>query len=71
MELMFSDIPSRFREIMEDIRSGAFAAKFQAEREAGYPTLSQAQEMAAEGGPIAQPIAEAEAHVRAMLDGGS
>jgi ketol-acid reductoisomerase len=68
MELMLSDIPSRFREIMEDIRSGTFAAKFQAEREAGYPTLAQAQEMTAEEGPVAQPIAEAEARVRAMLD---
>jgi ketol-acid reductoisomerase len=71
MELMLSDIPARFRDIMEDIHSGAFAARFQAEREAGYPTLAQAQEMVAEGGPVAQPIAEAEARVRAMLDSGT
>jgi ketol-acid reductoisomerase len=71
MELMLSDIPTRFREIMEDIGSGGFAARFQAEREAGYPTLAQAQEMAGERGPVAQPIAEAEARVRAMLGSGS
>jgi ketol-acid reductoisomerase len=67
MELMTSDIPARFRQTLDEIRSGQFARQFQAEREAGYPTLSQAQAMAAEEGPIAEPIAQAEARVRAML----
>ncbi|MGD8397903.1 MAG: ketol-acid reductoisomerase, partial [Anaerolineae bacterium] len=67
MEFMTSELPTRFRAILEDIQSGGFAAGFQAEREAGYPNLSQAQAMAAEEGPVAGPIVEAEARVRQML----
>ena len=67
MEFMLSDIPSRFRATLEEIQAGRFASQFQAEREAGYPALSQAQSMAAEEGPIAQPIAEAEKRVRSLL----
>jgi ketol-acid reductoisomerase len=69
MELMLSDLPARFRQTLAEIQSGEFAQRFQAEREAGYPSLSQAQAMAAEQGPIAQPIAEAEARVRLLLGG--
>jgi ketol-acid reductoisomerase len=69
MELMMSDIGSRFRETLEQIRSGEFARQFQAEREAGYPTLSQAQAMTAEANPITHPIVQAEARVRAVLEG--
>jgi ketol-acid reductoisomerase len=69
MELMMSDIPSRFRETLEGIQDGQFARQFQAERQAGYPTLSQARLMAAEQDPIAQPIAEAEARLRSLLGG--
>jgi ketol-acid reductoisomerase len=68
MELMMSDLGTRFRETLQDIQNGEFARRFQAEREAGYPTLSQAQAMAGEEGPIAQPIAQAESRVRAMMD---
>jgi ketol-acid reductoisomerase len=67
MEFMTSELPARFRAILDDIQSGSFAAGFQAEREAGYPNLSQAQAMTAEEGPVAGPIVEAEARVRHML----
>jgi ketol-acid reductoisomerase len=67
MELMLSDLPTRFRQTLAEIQSGEFAQRFQAEYEAGYPSLSQAQAMAAEEGPIAQPIAQAEARVRSLL----
>ena len=67
MQLMMSDIGTRFSETLAEIQSGAFARQFQAEREAGYPALAQAQAMTAEESPMAQPIAQAEAKVRAML----
>jgi ketol-acid reductoisomerase len=68
MELMQSDLASRFSKTLEEISSGQFAQQFQAEREAGYPSLSQAQLMASEESPIAQPIFQAEARVRAMYE---
>jgi ketol-acid reductoisomerase len=67
MELMLSDLPARFRQTLAEIQSGEFAQRFQAERDAGYPSLGQAQSMAGEEGPIAQPIAQAEARVRSLL----
>jgi ketol-acid reductoisomerase len=69
MPLMQSDLSTTFRETLEEIRSGEFARQFQAEREAGYPLLSQAQLMASEESPVTQPIVRAEARVRAMLGG--
>ncbi|MBN1659576.1 MAG: NAD(P)-binding domain-containing protein [Anaerolineae bacterium] len=66
-ELMTSDLPARFKAMLESIQSGEFAAQFQAERQAGYPNLSQAQFMSGEQGPIARPIVDAEARVRRML----
>jgi ketol-acid reductoisomerase len=69
MQLMMSDVVAKFRETLEEIQSGEFARQFQAEREAGYPTLSQARMMAAEEGPVAMPIAQAEARVRSILGG--
>jgi ketol-acid reductoisomerase len=66
-ELMTSDLPARFRAVLESIQGGQFAAQFQAERQAGYPSLSQAQAMSGEQGPIARPIVDAEARVREML----
>jgi ketol-acid reductoisomerase len=70
MQLMMSDLGSRFRETLEEIQSGEFARQFQAEREAGYPTLSQAQAMTAEESPVTQPIVQAEARLRTMLGDG-
>jgi ketol-acid reductoisomerase len=69
MPLMQSDLGTMFRETLEEIRSGDFARQFQAEREAGYPLLSQAQLMVSEESPVTQPIVQAEARVRAMLEG--
>jgi ketol-acid reductoisomerase len=68
MQFMMSDIPDKFRETLERIGSGEFARKFQAEREAGYPTLSQAQSMTSEESLVTRPIVEAEARVRAILE---
>jgi ketol-acid reductoisomerase len=67
MQLLMSDLPAKFRETLEEIQSGTFARQFQAEREAGYPTLSQAQAMTAEESPSTRPLVEAERRVREML----
>jgi ketol-acid reductoisomerase len=67
MQLMMSDLGSKFHETLAEIQSGEFARQFQAEREAGYPTLSQAQAMTAEESPVTQPIVQAEARLRAIL----
>ena len=68
MELLTSDLSAKFRETMAEIRSGEFARQFQAEREAGYPALSQALAMTAEESPVTQPIVQAEARVRAAMN---
>jgi ketol-acid reductoisomerase len=68
MEYMQSDLVSTFKETLQEIQSGQFARHFQAEREAGYPLLSQAQLMSGESSPFTSPIVEAEARVRAMLN---
>ena len=39
---------------MEEIQSGEFARSFQDEREAGYPMLSQAENMSMDDSPITQ-----------------
>jgi ketol-acid reductoisomerase len=63
MQLMQSDLAGKFRETLENIRNGEFARQFQAERQAGYPLLSQAQAM----NVALAPITEAEDRLRAML----
>lgn len=63
LELLQSELPGLFRQTLETIRSGRFAEQFQAEREAGYPMLSQATAMSMDDSPQAQ----AEARVRALL----
>jgi ketol-acid reductoisomerase len=67
MQLMTSDIGAKFRETMDEIQRGQFAKQFQAEREAGYPMLSQAQSMTAEESPTTRPIVQAEARLRAVM----
>lgn len=67
MQLMMSNLAERFRDTLKDIQTGEFARQFQAEREAGYPMLSQAQLMTAEESPVTQPIVQAERRVRAIL----
>ena len=54
MQLMQSDLTAQFNETWQDIQSGKFAQQFQAEREAGYPTLSIAQAMSLSDDPITQ-----------------
>ena len=63
MQLMNSDLTARFRETFENIRNGAFAQQFQAERQAGYPMLAQVQAMSTDENPIVQ----AEQRLREML----
>jgi ketol-acid reductoisomerase len=69
MQYLQSDLPSTFKETLQEIESGQFARRFQDEREAGYPTLSLAQQMSAESSPSTRPIVEAEAQVRSVLQG--
>jgi ketol-acid reductoisomerase len=68
MELIESNLYDRFLATLEDIQSGGFARQFQAEREAGYPTLTQAQAMSSEESPITRPMVEAETNVRVALE---
>ncbi len=63
MQWMMSDLGPAFRQTLAEIQSGQFARQFQAEREAGYPTLTQAEAMSMDDSPIAR----AEACVRALL----
>ena len=65
MKFMSSNLPDTFRSTLEDIQSGEFARRFQAEREAGYPMLSQAFAMT-QG---EDPITKAEQRLRQMLSG--
>jgi ketol-acid reductoisomerase len=67
MQLMQSDLTARFRETLEEISSGRFAQQFQAERSAGYPALTMAEQMASGDNPFVQPVFDAEARVRSML----
>jgi len=68
MQLMTSDLVAKFRETMQEIQGGQFASQFQAEREAGYSLLSQAQSMTAETSPASQPIVQAEQRLRAAMN---
>lgn len=52
-----------FAAVLEDIRSGGFARRFQEEHEAGYPTLAAINAVKAAGGPMT----EAEQQVREAL----
>jgi ketol-acid reductoisomerase len=69
MALMQTDLAATFRQTLEEIQRGDFARQFQAEREAGYPTLTLAQSMTAGQDSTAQPIAQAEEQLRAALGG--
>jgi ketol-acid reductoisomerase len=53
MQFMGMDMGDQFRQILAEVQSGEFAEKFQAEREAGYPLLRQAEAMSMEDSPIA------------------
>jgi ketol-acid reductoisomerase len=68
MQYMMSDLGASFRQTMAEIQSGQFAERFQAERDAGYPSLRQAQAMTAEMSPTTQPIVQAETRLRRAMD---
>jgi ketol-acid reductoisomerase len=45
IEIDREDIAARFRRVLEDIKSGAFAQRFQAEAQTGYSVLNMAQSL--------------------------
>ena len=67
MQFMQSDLAAKFAETMEEIQSGEFARLFQAEQQADYPTLSQAEAMIAADNDISQ----AESRVRQAMTQGA
>jgi len=66
MQFLPLDLGGLFRQVLAEIQTGQFARQFQAEREAGYPMLRQAEALSS-GDPASQPIGRAEAHVRTVL----
>jgi ketol-acid reductoisomerase len=63
MALDRASMEGQFQRVLDDIRSGEFARRFQAEREAGYPVLKMARQMIVGSNPIS----EAEESVRRNL----
>lgn len=61
LEVEREPLAARFRRILQDITSGAFAHRFQQEAQDGYPMLTVARDMMNGGSPIT----EAEASLRA------
>ncbi len=64
MQFMGTGLGATFEEILGEIQKGEFARKFQAERKAGYPMLSQAEAMSMDENPIAL----AENRIRELLN---
>jgi ketol-acid reductoisomerase len=64
LEIDREEIAARFRRVLEDIKSGSFAERFQAEARTGYSMLSMAQKILREGSPIT----DAEARLRRAAD---
>jgi ketol-acid reductoisomerase len=64
MQFLGTGMGATFEEILDEIQRGGFARKFQAEREAGYPMLAQAEAMSMDDSPIAR----AEKNVRKLLN---
>jgi ketol-acid reductoisomerase len=60
LELDREAIAARFRAVLDDIRSGAFARRFQDEARNGYPVLDLARAMIRGSSPMT----EAEDHLR-------
>ena len=63
LQFMTLDLGGQFRSVLHDISSGSFARQFQAEREAGYPVLQQAEAMSHGDSPMDR----AERRVKEML----
>jgi ketol-acid reductoisomerase len=64
IEIDREDMAARFRRVLEDIKSGAFAERFQAEAQCGYAMLSMAQSLMRGQAPIT----DAEARLRAAAN---
>jgi len=62
-EIDMEGMQRHFREVVEDIRSGGFARRFQEEQAGGYPTLAVIEAITSGE----DPMTEAEQHVRAAL----
>jgi ketol-acid reductoisomerase len=62
-EIDMEGMQRHFREVVEDIRSGGFARRFQHEQAEGYPTLAAIEAITSGD----DPMTEAEQHVRAAL----
>src|ERR687888_583520 len=62
-EIDMQAMQDHFRNILEDIRSGGFARRFQQEQEGGYPTLAAIEAITSGEDPMTR----AEEHVRAAL----
>ena len=62
-EIDMQAMQDHFRKILEDIRSGGFAQRFQQEQEGGYPTLAAIEAITAGE----DPMTKAEERVRAAL----
>jgi ketol-acid reductoisomerase len=60
LEMDREEMANRFRHVLEDIKSGGFARRFQDEARNGYPMLEFARAMMHGGSPIT----EAEDHIR-------
>jgi ketol-acid reductoisomerase len=60
IEIDREDMAARFRRVLEDIKSGGFAQRFQAEAQGGYSMLGMAQSLLRGNSPIT----EAEARLR-------
>ena len=67
LEMDREAMTTRFRAILQDIRSGGFAHRFQDEAQAGYPMLAMARAMIHGGSPIT----EAEDVLRRLADRGT
>lgn len=66
MQFFGTGLADRFQDIFKEIQAGQFAEMFQAEREAGYPTLRKAAQMNA----YLDVIADAEAKLRRLRSEG-
>jgi len=62
LEMDRAEMAARFRAVLEDIRSGEFARRFQDEARSGYPMLAMARAMM----HGASPISEAEERLRRL-----
>lgn len=60
LEMNREELATRFRRVLDDITTGAFARRFQQEEAAGYPMLAVARELMRGGSPIT----EAESRLR-------